>query len=911
MKKLTNKSKISTIALILLLTISAIVVALPTATAQPPGPFRKQTYAFLGAVPNPVGVDQTVLLHIGIFHPTPGLGYSWEDLTVTVTKPDSTTETLGPFSTDSTGGTGALFTPTNVGTYILQAHFPEQVNPITFFLLETFTPVFAGTVMEASSSEILELVVQEEPIEYYPGVPLPTEYWSRPIDAQLREWSPIAGNWLRRPGPGDRGVIAPYNKGPESAHILWAKPLTTGGLAGGATGDHGMESGDAYEGKFENSVIINGVLYYNRYASGREPQQGIIALDLHTGEELWFRNNTRLAFGQNFYFSSWNYHGVFDYLWETKGSTWNAYNPFNGEWVYSMTDVPSGYFYYGPNGEIYILTVDVSNSWMALWNSTEAGQYGLSGNPRGSWGNHVHGRTINATNGYSWNKTIPTGLAPPVQQLLREALKVFPDDRVVGVGYNTTEVNVWGLSLKPGQEGQLLFDTTWQPPAEWDSGKNIIKMTGATTHGEGGVLALFSKELRRHYGFSLDTGSFLWETESEHYLQSYIAQTWAFAYDKLYSTGVSGILYCYDAQTGKTLWTYHAEDPYQEFLVSNDWWGNINFITDGKVYMGHEEHAPIDPKPRGAPFICLDAETGDVIWKAEGMFRQGVFGGLAIIGDSIIATMDTYDQRIYAIGKGPSAITVEAPLLASTLGSTVTIRGTVTDISPGTQEYAIAARFPNGVPAVADASMNDWMLYVYKQFPKPDDVTGVPVTLEAIDPNGNYQNIGTATSDAFGNYGFTFEPEVSGQYLIMATFYGSDSYYGSTTTTYLTVDPTDSEVVIPPYPGYQGPSASEVAQNVLDNLPDDPTASDIAQEVKNKLEIPEATVIPEYTTIDLIIIVAVAISIVIGYENANKPTTIKQFSLPFFGSKTSEETGLKRLKHKNENNPSVSSEGFS
>jgi hypothetical protein len=228
--------------------------------------------------------------------------------------------------------------------------------------------------------------------------------------------------------------------------------------------------------------------------------------------------------------------------------------------------------------------------------------------------------------------------------------------------------------------------------------------------------------------------------------------------------------------------------------------------------------------------------------------------------------MDTYDNRLYAVGKGPSATTVTASPKVSKYGSSVLIEGTVTDVSPGTEDTALQLRFPNGVPAVSDESMSDWMLYVYKQFSMPA-ATGVPVTLEAVDPNYNYQTLGTATTDVYGNYAFTFEPEVPGQYMIIATFYGSDSYYGSTTTTYLTVDPAPEPyptVTIPPYPGYQGPSASDVAQNVLDNLPDDPTASDIAQEVKNQLEIPEPTVIPEYNTMDLVILAAVAVAIVIS-----------------------------------------------
>ena len=79
------------------------------------------------------------------------------------------------------------------------------------------------------------------------------------------------------------------------------------------------------------------------------------------------------------------------------------------------------------------------------------------------------------------------------------------------------------------------------------------------------------------------------------------------------------------------------------------------------------------------------------------MFRDTRWGGNGVIGDSIIATMDTYDLRVYAIGKGPIALTVTAPDSGVTEGSDIVIKGTVTDISSGTQDYALAARFPNTV----------------------------------------------------------------------------------------------------------------------------------------------------------------------------------------------------------------------
>ena len=80
-----------------------------------------------------------------------------------------------------------------------------------------------------------------------------------------------------------------------------------------------------------------------------------------------------------------------------------AYDPFNGNILYNMTNVPSGYQYYGPSGEILILVTDWANGWMALWNSTACGQQGQSFNGAnqpdyGSWGRIVGMRTLDASN---------------------------------------------------------------------------------------------------------------------------------------------------------------------------------------------------------------------------------------------------------------------------------------------------------------------------------------------------------------------------------------------------------------------------------------------------------------------------------------------------------------------------------
>jgi hypothetical protein len=109
-------------------------------------------------------------------------------------------------------------------------------------------------------------------------------------------------------------------------------------------------------------------------------------------------------------------------------------------------------------------------------------------------------------------------------------------------------------------------------------------------------------------------------------------------------------------------------------------------------------------------------------------------------------------------------------MTAVTVGSKMVIQGSVLDQSPGA---------PN-TPAISDNDMTQWMEYLYMQQVKPANAVGVPVSIDAIDPNNNNVHIGDATSDASGHFAFTWDtPNVPGQYTIIAHFMGSKSYFGS------------------------------------------------------------------------------------------------------------------------------------
>jgi hypothetical protein len=97
------------------------------------------------------------------------------------------------------------------------------------------------------------------------------------------------------------------------------------------------------------------------------------------------------------------------------------------------------------------------------------------------------------------------------------------------------------------------------------------------------------------------------------------------------------------------------------------------------------------------------------------------------------------------------------------------------------------------------------MEYLYMQQSCPADVTGVPVKLEAFGSDGSYIEIGTVTSDPYGNFKYMWTPPTTGLYTIMATFAGDDSYFSSYAGTALGVTaapPAAEPVEIPAYPDY-------------------------------------------------------------------------------------------------------------
>ncbi len=819
MKKLQLKTKISTIALILVLTISVTLVALPVVTAHDP-PQTIDTYGFIVAQPNPIGVDQIVYISFWIDKVPPTAagkyGLRWNNMKVTVTKPDGQTEDLGTFDSDATGGAWTSYVPRQVGEYTFDFDWPgqvfdENVNPAPYFVywVQLGLAFLNDTYAPCSASSTV--TVQNEPIESaYPANPFPTEYWQRPINSMNREWYSLGGDWLGLGAAifGTTGAydsngenFNPYTTAPNSAHVLWTKPMAPGGQIGGEFGsaDTGLyATGTAYENKF-GAVIINGILYYTQYPGAANNMGPLTAVNLRTGETLWTVDAPNpLRCGMVYNFINGNQYGGHSYIFTaaparglgfiagTTPNVWSMYDAMTGQWILDIANVSEGTLVRGENGEL--LSYTVAEGMLSLWTITKCIEVAsqelniyTSYSAEEVW-RPPQGATIDWNNGYEWSVPIATELNG---NLLSLGLSKVSDDVVLvtqeAPGHPGFSQGGWRVDAGySAVDGQLLWGPIKRTLTPWTN-----KPLGPASEG---VYTEYTCQSMTWTGYDITSGEKLWgPTESYNSSWGYFDNNahGVIGYGNLYAWSINGEVYCYDVQTGEQKWSWNAgqsgvDSPYGVWPLGT--WSMQHILADGKLYVraGHDYTPPVF---KGAKLYCIDATTGEELWNS---LSFNIISCPAV-ADGTMLWFNGYDNQIYAYGKGPSKTTVTAPDTAVSLDSSILIRGTVTDESSGSKSTLLTALYPNGVPAMSDEDQSAWMEYLYQQQPKPEDATGVTVKIEAYDPNGNYQNLGTTTSDSNGVFGFAFTPEVPGTYWISATFEGSNAYYGSTISTYLIV----------------------------------------------------------------------------------------------------------------------------
>jgi len=816
------KNKIaSAIALFLMLSIVVTLVAVPLASAHTP-PWTISTYAYIEAQPNPIGVGQTVYITFWIDKVPPTAagtiyGGRWHNMKLTVTTPSGQTENLGTFNSDATGGAWSQYVPDEIGVYTFKFDFPEQIaqeeNPYPYFNANVNAGRAFNNDTFSASSASTTVTVQDAQIEpVYPANPLPTQYWTRPIHSMNREWYVLGGDWLGFGGGqfgstglydasnGGRtgGNFNPYTEAPESAHVLWTKPIAFGGQIGGEFGaeETGLyATGTAYENKF-GAVIISGILYYTQYPGAANNLGPLTAVDLRTGETLWTVDAANpLRVGMVYNFDNGNQYGGHAYVFTGPagyglgfilGATPNVYSMYDamtGKWVLDIANVTAGMLVRGENGEL--LSYRAAGSRLSLWNvskcievaSAALNTYASYSAPE-TW-RPPQGATIDWNNGYEWNVPIANSssgnpLNLGIQKVVDDIVLVAQEAPTLA-GYSQSG---WRVDAAySAVDGHLL----WGP-----INRTLTPFTNKPLGpAREGVYTEYTCQTMTWIGYSLTTGQQLWgPTQPYNNSYGYFDNNahGVIGYGNLYAWGMSGEVYCYDVQTGAKKWGWTAgeagvDTPYGIWPLGT--WSMQHLLADNKIYVraGHDYTPPVF---KGAKLYCIDATTGEEIWSS---LSFNIISSPAA-SDGVMVWYNGYDNQVYAYGKGPSATTVTAPGVGVSTARPVTITGTVMDISAGVEQNAVASNFPNGLPCVSDESQSKWMEFVFQQQPCPADVTGVTVSLSVLDSNGNYRSIGTATTNAAGTYGFTWTPDIPGDYMVVANFAGSDSYYPSSAQTY-------------------------------------------------------------------------------------------------------------------------------
>lgn len=918
---LKNKNTAIALAIILAISMTASVTFLPNVQAHNP-PWQIADHCYIALAPNPIGVGQTLNILIWTAQPLANSAITNNirkaNYVLTITAPDGTNTTQTFAIVDNTGGEQfTTFTPNQPGNYTATFVFKGMTYP-TLSQVTSTVPLSTATInsINAYAGDVFlpdqvseTFIVQQEPLTTI-NYPLPTEYWTRPIEGQNTNWFTIASNWL---GPSSYqfgsaaqtgtgyNIFQPDGTAPNSGHILWTRPMEFGGIVGGSNTvvpGASYYSGSSYQPRFYNSIIMNGILYWKQPFGGAATTVTIngvvyggayVAVDLRTGQTIWTNNNATYnpTWGQLYNQVDPNQSGIIPsgYLWQAwtllsatgaalssvvypadpynptgvtmSNVTWIAYDGFTGNWIFNITNVPQAWNRYGPGGTLlqeqfimpaygpsgellrYVLNYNTAtqSGWLALWNTSAViNNLAAPAGPYRPEGRSIDGSIATTStsaffyNPYSWNVSINGNLnglivnstaATGVSLGGPTILAVFPGDIMMGTSsgltvsvgpqYTPNPFTMWAINLNAsrGNVGQIMYARNYTAPELMANNPNL----GSFTQRIGPVdqtTRVFTMQIGETFqwlGYNLDNGNPLWGPTNTVFQTGYqyfgsglgIGQCAVSAYDNIYVQGYGGEIWCYSTATGDLLWQFGNGGPGNSTNDGiNSPWGllptMISAIADGKVYVYSQQHGNGAQSPyyKGEMIWVLNATTGQQIWSIP--FQGPNDGGPGYpegsIADGTYVNQNMYDNQIYAFGQGPSAITVTAPQTAVSEGEPVVIRGTVMDISAGTEQNQQAARFPYGVPCASEASQSDWMAYVYMQKPIPTNFTGVTVNLYVLDSNGNYRPIGTTATDTSGMYTLTWTPDISGDFKVFAQFAGSNSYWPSSAeTSFVAVSP--------------------------------------------------------------------------------------------------------------------------
>lgn len=784
--------------------------------AVPAGTTPKYTITsipFLSFSPNPIGVGQTLLVNMWFTY-TAAENRFLADFKVTITAPDGkvNTVTLNSYVADST----AWFTyvPDQVGTWKLQFSFPGEWFPAGRYLNGMLVTNASGTSYPDStwyapvSTAVLNLIVQTDQVMSWYS-PLPTDYWTRPIEPNNREWAAISGNypWTGYAGfsqsATSNNYYGPFITAPKTAHIVWKRQGALSGIIGGETGNFATLSSPPtpsviYMGRCYATVTkVMQVFLNGTYR--QQPTTVAECFDLRTGQIYY---DIPIADGgiTPTHIAYWK--GV-----DTAVPGAEADTTFGVE-LHAISGGATSARLYKINPMTGAITVNVSLPSFGSGGNAEAGYFngyylsyqntGTAAAPANSfiinW--TEQGSDTNFNNRIVSNVSIapsPSYRVPPTLAAAQSVLGAY--DPASGIGVVQSRfyfAGVYGGNLAAFSyiTGKVLWNITTDPNDP--TGTTPFNMATALSEN-GKYFCYFEQGYWK--AFDLNTGRQLWSTHLDDYPWAEFSLYTTAGYNgMLYYIGYTGV-WALDESTGKILW--HYVDPAPPFETPYSSNGTADYsvetikVIDGLLFVANNEHTPSQPATRGWGLISLNATTGEFLWKIRG---TRMAPGAA--SDGYLVAASNYDGFLYVLGKGTSATTVTAPQPQIALGQSVLITGTVMDQSPAQP----------GTPCVSADSMSTWMDYVHMQMPIDGlyhnvSLTGVPVTLTAIGSDGSVTDIGTVTTNGYyGTFSKAWTPAKQDVYTIAASFAGDGSYGSSSAATAVSVGPAVQQPTTPEIP---------------------------------------------------------------------------------------------------------------
>ncbi len=771
------------------------------------------TESHLSFTPNPVGLGQTFLVNIWMHPPIHVERQFVQTFLVTITKPNGEKVQVGPIDSYQGDGTAWFeYIADEIGTWKLKFDFLGMWYPAGRYYFGKIVTNTSGTNLgsayyKPSSTPEVELVVQAEPVLSWPPSPLPTDYWTRPVNPVNREWWPILGSYPPTGvvgggayWPENTNIYAsnynfvPYVQGPNSAHVVWKRQIMIGGLLGGSA-EQTTESRPVNPVRGYPTIIYAGRVYdaYTKPGMGKSYQTYWRCTNIRTGELYWERPlesgesepNIVEYMAQNEEVPGAAARAAKTvYLVSISGGRLLKYDPWTGVLEVNVTGLPTGVSGATSYAKSYVLSVQSiggGNYRLINWTIQNNGGSSLAG---------ATGRTTVD----NFTQRIVNNITWPFSSL-------GVCDFETGVAVATAGITSSGTGVNIGQRimaaslttGQLLWNIT----TDLSTGLETF-FSGETALADHGKFAARMQN-GQWYCWDIYSGQIAWKSELSGWPWGVFGPySSVSAYGYLYSYDFVGV-HAINWETGKIDWAFNSPTPYQFETPYQGYysWHGAAKAADGKLYVYNGEHTPSQPVTRGWRLYCLNATTGEHIWDIPmgqliwntiwynlgGIPGSRIFQGA--IADGYLVATNEYDGYLYSFGKGKSAITVTAPDIVISKGSGVVIKGTVLDLSPAQP----------GTPCVSKDSMTTQMEYLHMQYPIDGiahnvTMTGVPVMLTAIDTDNNAVDIGVATTSAYyGTFEMAWTPPEEGTYKIVASFAGDDSYGSSGASTAVSVGP--------------------------------------------------------------------------------------------------------------------------